>query len=118
LVFGDVKGSRNIQSEAHLVIKFLMVHKMRQYALAIVRLDDSPYSPKSLTFDDLNNKTHHKIKTMLRLAIFSFLSRLMKVLLPKIYKQPDLSQLSKFHLLVVGIKLWITYNYLEAKGSG
>jgi hypothetical protein len=55
---------------------------------------------------------------MLRLVIFSFLSRLMKVLLPKIYKQPDLSQLSKFHLLVVGIKLWITFNYLESKGRG
>jgi hypothetical protein len=50
----------------------------------------------------------------LKLAFFKILSVLMKILLPKVYKQPDLTRLSKFYLLVLGIKRWITFHYLDA----
>ncbi len=51
----------------------------------------------------------------MRLTWFRFLSRLNKLLLPKIHRKPDLNRLSGLDKAVVGWKMWVTYRRLDAE---
>ena len=53
----------------------------------------------------------------MKLTWFRFLSRLNKLLLPKIHMRPDLTRLSSFEKAVVGWKLWVTYRLLDAESD-
>lgn len=53
----------------------------------------------------------------MKLTWFRFLSRLNKLLLPKIHRKPDLTRLSGFEKAVVGWKLWVTYRRLDAESA-
>ena len=53
----------------------------------------------------------------MKLTWFRFLSRLNKLLLPKIHRKPDLTRLSSFEKAVVGWKLWVTYRRLDAESA-
>ena len=50
----------------------------------------------------------------MRLTWFRFLSRLNKLLLPKIHRKPDLNRLSGLDKAVVGWKMGVTYRRLDA----
>ena len=52
-------------------------------------------------------------------TFWKFLSSLNKVLLPKIYKKPDLMKLSNLDKAIVGSKMCVTYKFLDsAKSQG
>ena len=53
----------------------------------------------------------------MRLSWYRFLSRLNKLLLPKIHTKPDLTRLNGFEKAVVGWKLWVTYRRLDAESA-
>lgn len=53
----------------------------------------------------------------MRLAWFRFLSRLNKLLLPKIHRKPDLNRLKGWEKAIVGWKLWVTYRRLDAESA-
>jgi len=53
----------------------------------------------------------------MKLFWYRFLSRLNKLLLPKIHTKPDLSRLNAFEKAVVGWKLWVTYRRLDAESD-
>lgn len=53
----------------------------------------------------------------MRLIWFGFLSRLNKLLLPKVYRRQDLTDLSNMDKAVVGWKLWVTYRLLDAQSA-
>ena len=53
----------------------------------------------------------------MRLAWFRFLSRLNKLLLPKIHRKPDLTRLSGLDKAVVSWKMWVTYRRLDAESA-
>ena len=49
--------------------------------------------------------------------VWKFLSAINKVILPKIYKKPDLLKLTTFDKAIVGWKMYVTYRYLDAAKS-
>jgi hypothetical protein len=51
------------------------------------------------------------------LAWYRFLSALNKALLPKIYRKPNLENLSGFEKAIVGWKMWVTYRRLDAENA-
>lgn len=51
------------------------------------------------------------------LAWYRFLSAFNKALLPKIYRKPNLEQLSAFDKAIVGWKMWVTYRRLDAESA-
>jgi len=53
----------------------------------------------------------------MKLSWFRFLSGLNKALLPKMYRRPDLEQLSGFDKAVIGWKMWVTYRRLDAESA-
>ena len=53
----------------------------------------------------------------MRLAWFRFLSGLNKVLLPKMYRKPDLERLSGIDKAIIGWKMWVTYRRLDAESA-
>jgi hypothetical protein len=53
----------------------------------------------------------------MRLSWFRFLSGMNKTLLPKVYRKPDLEQLSGFDKAIVGWKMWVTYRRLDAESA-
>lgn len=53
----------------------------------------------------------------MKLTWYRFLSRLNKLLLPKIHRKQDLTRLSGFEKAVVGWKLWVTYRILDAESA-
>lgn len=53
----------------------------------------------------------------MRLAWFRFLSRLNKLLLPKIHRKSDLSRLKSWEKAIVGWKMWVTYRRLDAESA-
>ena len=55
------------------------------------------------------------LKQAMKLRWFRFLSAVNRLLLPKIYRKKDLTQLSNFDKAVVGWKLWVTYRFLDAQ---
>lgn len=48
----------------------------------------------------------------MKLLLFKILSRLNKAMLPT-YWSRDLSELTRAQQLVIGYKIWVTYNYLD-----
>ena len=51
--------------------------------------------------------------------IWKLLSAINKVILPKIYKKPDLLKLTTYDKAIVGWKMYVTYRYLDsAKSKG
>lgn len=52
-----------------------------------------------------------------KLQMFKLLSAANKMLLPKIYKKPDLSKLTKIDMAVAGYKRWVTFNYFDARDA-
>ena len=59
----------------------------------------------------------HYPTQFLMLAWYRFLSALNKALLPKIYRKPNLEQLSAAEKAVVGWKMWVTYRRLDAESA-
>ena len=53
----------------------------------------------------------------MRLIWFRFLSAFNRLLLPKVYRRPDLTQLSSLDKAIVGWKLWVTYRLLDAQSA-
>jgi hypothetical protein len=51
------------------------------------------------------------------LAWYRFLSALNKAMLPKIYRKPNLENLSGFEKAIVGWKMWVTYRRLDAENA-
>ena len=51
------------------------------------------------------------------LALYRLLSVLNKALLPKIYRKPNLEQLTAIDKAVVGWKMWVTYRRLDAESA-
>ena len=49
----------------------------------------------------------------MRLSWYRFLSRLNKLLLPKIHTKPDLTRLNGFQKAIVGWKMYVTYRHLD-----
>lgn len=49
--------------------------------------------------------------------LFKFLSQVNKVVLPKLYKKPDLAKMNKAEMALAGWKRWVTFNYFEARDS-
>ena len=51
--------------------------------------------------------------------VWKYLSAINKVILPKIYKKPNLLKLTAFDKAIVGWKMYVTYRYLDsAKSKG
>ena len=50
-------------------------------------------------------------------VVWKYLSVINKVILPKIYKKPDLLKLTTFDKAIVGWKMYVTYRYLDAAKS-
>jgi len=57
----------------------------------------------------------HYPTEFLMLAWYQFLSAANKMLLPKIYRKPNLEKLSGFEKAIVGWKMWVTYRRLDAE---
>jgi len=49
--------------------------------------------------------------------LFKNLSAANKMLLPKIFKKPDLSKLTKVDMAMAGYKRWVTFNYFDARDA-
>lgn len=50
----------------------------------------------------------------MKLIFWAVLSKVNKHVLPKIHRRPDLLSLSSLDKVVVGWKMYVTYNYLDA----
>jgi hypothetical protein len=50
----------------------------------------------------------------MKLIFWAVLSKVNKHVLPKIHRRPDLLSLSSLDKAVVGWKMYVTYNYLDA----
>lgn len=53
----------------------------------------------------------------MKLSWYRFLSRLNRLLLPKIHRKEDLTRLTGFEKAVVGWKMWVTYRRLDAESA-
>ena len=53
----------------------------------------------------------------MKLHWFRFLSAYNKLLLPKLYRRQDLTQLSSLDKALVGWKLYVTYRFLDAQSA-
>lgn len=47
--------------------------------------------------------------------VFSILSQLNKLLLPRLSKRQDLTRLKKWEQAIVGWRMWVTYRHLDAQ---
>jgi hypothetical protein len=47
--------------------------------------------------------------------VFSILSQLNKLLLPRLSKRKDLTRLKKWEQAIVGWRMWVTYRHLDAQ---
>lgn len=47
--------------------------------------------------------------------VFSILSQLNKLLLPRLSKRQDLTKLNKWEQAIVGWRMWVTYRHLDAQ---
>jgi hypothetical protein len=54
---------------------------------------------------------------IMRYTFWKSLSAINKVLLPKIFKKPDLMKLTYFDKAIVGWKMFVTYKFLDASKS-
>ena len=53
----------------------------------------------------------------MKLIFWTVLSRINKLILPKIHRRPDLLKLSLFDKAIVVWKIYVTYNYLDASSK-
>jgi hypothetical protein len=53
----------------------------------------------------------------MKLAWFRFLSGVNKALLPKMYRKPNLEQISAVDKALIGWKMWVTYRRLDAESA-
>lgn len=53
----------------------------------------------------------------MKLTWYRFLSRLNRLLLPKIYRKEDLTRLNGVEKAIVGWKMWVTYRLLDAESE-
>ncbi|HBL38092.1 MAG TPA: SsrA-binding protein [Flavobacteriales bacterium] len=53
----------------------------------------------------------------MELLFYRILSQLNRILLPRFSRRQDLTQLKKWEQALVGWKMWVTYRYLDAKGT-
>ena len=53
----------------------------------------------------------------MNLIFWTVLSRINKLILPKIHRRPDLLKLSLFDKAIVAWKIYVTYNYLDASSN-
>jgi len=53
----------------------------------------------------------------MKLIFWTVLSRINKLILPKIHRRPDLLKLSLFDKAIVVWKIYVTYNYLDASSN-
>jgi hypothetical protein len=47
--------------------------------------------------------------------VFSILSQLNKLFLPRLSKRKDLTRLKKWEQAIVGWRMWVTYRHLDAQ---
>jgi hypothetical protein len=74
-------------------------------------------SHKWAKINGLNRLDLNEESKAMKYHIFKILSMANKALLPKLYKKPDLTKLSKAEMAIAGWKRWVTFRYFEARDA-